>query len=140
MKIRQLTLLEAEFIAHELAKRIMNYDEPMPDFYTRYPGKLESCLTQPFQTFSGRYLYYRLTHRAAVLFYLVTKNHPFANGNKRMAVTLTLAFLFINNKWINVPPKALYDVACKVAESSPSEQDDVISALTSFFNKFVVKA
>lgn len=89
---RPLTLPEAEYVA-QLTSQLMDFNEPLPPFQTRYPGKLESCLMLPFQTFDGKALYKHLTRKAAVLFYSVIKNHPFANGNKRMAVMLTQVFL-----------------------------------------------
>ena len=133
MKIRQLSLIEAEYRAHELARDLMQFDEPMPDFSTRYPGVLESCLAQPFTIVGGRYVYFRLTQRAAVLFYLVIKNHPFVNGNKRMAVTLTLVFFYKNNKWLRVDPYKLYEIACDVAKSDSRQKETIIKTLNDFF-------
>jgi death-on-curing protein len=134
MKIRQLTLDDAEFIAHSTAVELLHADnEPIPPFNTRHPGKLESCLAQPFQSFNGRNLYRTLAERAAVLFYLISKNHCFVNGNKRMAVTLTLVLLFTNKRWVNVGPVDLYNLACTVAESGPSQRDAMHVMLTEFF-------
>lgn len=135
MTIRPLTLLEAEYIAHSLALELMNsHDEPMPPFATRTPGKLESCLAEPFQSFDGLYLHRTFVERAAVLFYLVTKNHCFSNGNKRMAVTLTVLFFYINKRWLSVDPLELYEVACRVAKSKPSERQAVHKSLIAFFS------
>ena len=136
--MKPLSLTEAEYIAHNLTMKLMSYDEPIPPFATRYPGKLESCLLSPFQTFNGKPLYFRATRKAAVLFYSVIKNHPFLNGNKRMAVMLTLAFFYTNGKWLNVHPDSLYKIACDVAKSTPDKRDIMLDALTMFFNKFVV--
>ncbi len=96
MNHRRIDIGDAEYIAYALVRELMNYDEPMPAFETRFPGRLESCLEQPFVTYDGAELYKSLTEKAALLFYLVTKNHPFENGNKRMAVTLTLVFIYLN--------------------------------------------
>jgi death-on-curing family protein len=140
MPIQQLTLVQAEFIAHALATELMNSDgEPIPPFDTRYPGKLESCLAQPFQTFDGKFLYKTFVERAAILFYLVTKNHCFENGNKRMAVTLTALFCFINGRWLNVPPETLYKIACDVADSNPKDMEIMHGTLVKFFRKYLVK-
>src|SRR5437868_12234953 len=125
--MKKLLLQEVEYIAHQLAKELMDYDEPLPAFATRSPGKLESCIEQPFQTFGGKELYPTLIDKAAVLFYLITKNHPFENGNKRMAVTTTLVFLFKNKRWISVEPEKLYQLALIVAKSKPKDKDLVIS-------------
>src|SRR5690606_35843318 len=114
--------------------------EPMPDFSTRYPGKLESCLAQAFQSFGGKHLHHTLTKRAAVLFYLIIKNHPFLNGNKRMAVTFTLVFLFINGKFIDADPRNLYKIACRVANSKSRDMDIHIRALDRTFKQYLVVA
>ena len=90
--IRLLTIEDIEFLAHSLAIELMGWDEPIPPFRTRYPDKLESCLNTISQTFGGKELYPSLAEKAAVLFYLLIKNHPFQNGNKRVAVTALLVF------------------------------------------------
>lgn len=135
--MKPISLRQAQYVAHKLAKKLMTYDEPIPPFTTRYDGKLESCLAQPFQFAGGRPAYLRFTRKAAVLFYGVIKDHPFINGNKRMAVTLTLTFFFVNDRWLNVPPDDLYKIACDVAESSPSERDPMLNALNQFFGQFM---
>lgn len=116
--MKQVTLAEAEYVAYSLVKEMMDYGEPMGDFSTRFPNKLESCLSQPFSTFDGAELYPLLLDKAAVLFYLVIKNHPFANGNKRMAVMLMFYFLFKNNKFLDIHPDTLYETALMVADST----------------------
>lgn len=132
--MKQLSLAEAEYVAHALAKELMDFDEPLPPFTTRYPGRLESCLAQPFTTYGGDDLYKSPHEKAALLFYLVIKNHPFENGNKRMAVTLTLVFLYKNSAWIDASPDDLYKIACSVAESSPDRKDYVLKVLTDFIH------
>ena len=85
MKI--ITLREVEYIAVRLAQEMLSFNEPIPDFSTRFPNILESCLATPFQVFSGRSLYPSLISKASIFFYLMIKNHPFQNGNKRIAMT-----------------------------------------------------
>ena len=80
--IKILSVDEVKHIAFEVAQRLMTWNEPIPDFETRYPGKLESCLASPFQTFDKKDLYKGLIHKAAILFYLMIKNHPFQNATK----------------------------------------------------------
>lgn len=136
--IRPLTLSEVEFIAHATVKELMDFDEePIPPFNTRYEGILESCLLEPFQSFGGNELHPTFEKKAAVQFYLVIKNHPFTNGNKRMAVVINQVFCFMNKKWLNIPPKALYDVACWVAESKPGDRDVILLALEKEFKKYL---
>ena len=82
-----ITIAEVEYLAFQLAKEHLAFDEPIPDFTTRFPNRLESCVLTPFQTFSGKALYPTLVAKAGILFYLMIKNHPFQNGNKRIAIT-----------------------------------------------------
>lgn len=134
--MKSLSLSEAEYIAHQLAKELFEFDEPLPDFRTRYPGRLESCLAQPFQHFDGKPLYRTLSQRAALLFYLVIKNHPFENGNKRMALTLMLVFMYKNGLWIEMEPEELYKIACEVAQSEPKRKDAILLLLTTLIKDF----
>ena len=139
MSIKPLTLRDAEYIAHRYAVEKLNFEnEPMPAFHTRTPGELESCLAEPFQTFGGKYLHWSFVERAALLFYLVTKNHCFSNGNKRMAVTLTTAFFFINNRWLDIPTIDLYELARFVAKSSPKEKDKIVEIIKVSFKRHEV--
>ena len=138
MTIRPLTLLEAEYIAHRLAYELMNSSsEPIPEFKTTDMKKLESSLHAPFHTYDGKYFYRTFVDRAAVLFYLITKNHCFSNGNKRMAVTLTSVFCFVNKRWIKIAPDNLYRLACSVAESDPRDKDQVVRVIAGVFRKSV---
>lgn len=138
MPVRKLTLAEAEYIAHALALELMNYiNEPIPPFNARSPGILESCLAEPFQTFDGHSLHPSFSEKAAVLFYLVIKNHPFQNGNKRMAITLTNIFCYVNKYWLNIGPRDLYYIACDVAKSEPKNREHVIKELDKGFKKYL---
>lgn len=116
----------------------MAWDEPIPDFGTRYPGKLESCLAQAFQTFGKRDLYPGLFDKAAILFYLMIKNHPFLNGNKRIAVTTTITFLLLNKKWLKVENEMLYEMAVWVAKSNPQVKEGVVLAIKEFLKRNLI--
>lgn len=136
MKILKVT--QVEEIAYQLARRQMDWDEPIPDFGTRYPGKLESCLAQAFQTFGKRDLYPGLLSKAAILFYLMIKNHPFLNGNKRIAVTSVITFLLLNKKWLKVENELLYEMAVWVAKSNPQVKDGVVLAIKEFLRRNLI--
>lgn len=133
--MKVLKVSHVEEIAHQMATRQMRWDEPIPDFGTRYSGKLESCLVQAFQTFDKKDLYPGLNNKAAVIFYLMIKNHPFINGNKRIAVTSTIIFLFLNKKWLSVSNEELYEIAVWVAKSNPKTKDGVILAIRNFIDR-----
>ena len=135
--IKNLTIKDVEYIAHRMAKETMGWSEPIPDFSTRFPNVLESCLAMPFQRFARKNLYKGLTGKAAILFYLLIKNHPFQNGNKRIAVTTLLVFLFNNKKWLNVSNETLYSFAILVAQSPAEIKSEIVTLIENFLNKYI---
>jgi len=46
--IKSLSIAEVEYTAFTLAREFMTYNEPIPDFTTRFPNILESCIAVPF--------------------------------------------------------------------------------------------
>ena len=130
--VRQITLGDVEFLAHQLAQELLTFNEPIPDFKTRFPNRLESCLVTPFLMFGGKQLYPTLVAKASILFYLMTKNHPFQNGNKRIAMTTLLIFLTLNGKWLAVKQSKFYEFTMQVAQSSPELKDEIIAAIQKF--------
>ena len=62
---------------------------------------LESAIAQPEMTFGGEYLYPKLTQKAAALSYSLCMNHPFLDGNKRVAHAAMEIFLVLNGYEIN---------------------------------------
>lgn len=139
MRVQSLTLAEVEYIAHALARELMTWDEPIPEFGTRFPHALESCLAVPFQRFGGKGAYKGLVQKAAVLFYLMIKNHPFQNGNKRIAMTTLLYFLHKHRRWLRVDNREFYNFARWVAESNPRVKDATVAAINKFLTAYLVK-
>jgi len=139
-KIQNITIDKIKYIAHELAVQTMGWDEPIPAFSTRYPNVLESCIMVPFQKFDRKYLYRGLAGKAAMLFYLLIKNHPFLNGNKRIAVTTLLIFLYLNKKWLKSTEVELYNLAKWVAESPPEAKEEVINYIEKYIKKRLVES
>ena len=133
--MRPIKISEVEHLAHELARQHMSWDEPIPDFSTRFPGILESSLATVFQTYAGKELYRSLADKASTLFYLMIKNPPFLNGHKRVAVTTLLVFLALNNKWLEVSGDSLYETAVEVAQSNPKYKDSVVREIKKFVNR-----
>jgi len=137
--IKRIKLADVEYIAFQLAKKFLDWGEPIPDFNTRLPDKLESCIETPFQTFDRKSLYKGLIGKAAILFYLMNKNHPFQNGNKRIAVTTLLFFLIENGEWLSVSNNDIYEFARFVAGSKPEEREKTMLSITSFIEKNIEK-
>ncbi|MFA5291622.1 MAG: type II toxin-antitoxin system death-on-curing family toxin [Phycisphaerae bacterium] len=136
--MRPLDVGEVERIAFRLAQEHLRFDEPIPDFTTRFPNILESSLFAPFQKFGRKHLYQTFALKAAMLFYLMIKNHPFQNGNKRIAITTLLFFLNSNNKWFNVDIQEFYNFTIWVAASPADCKEQAVSAIEQFMTKHLV--
>ena len=101
----------------------------------------KSSIGQIYQTFSGEELYPSVEEKAAMLLYLVTKNHSFSDGNKRIAATLFLWFL--NNNHILYRPdgsKRLADntlvaLTLMIAESRTEEKDVMVKVVVNLINQ-----
>ena len=138
MRLKNITIAEVEYIAYYLAKKFMEWDEPIPDFSSRFPNVLESCLITPFSSFGGKTPYRGLIGKASMLFYLMVKNHPFKNGNKRIAMTPLMYFLSENKKWLEVDNQELYNFSKWVAESNPKLKSETVKAIEKFIQTYIV--
>ncbi|NCO23122.1 hypothetical protein COW09_01905 [bacterium (Candidatus Moisslbacteria) CG12_big_fil_rev_8_21_14_0_65_36_11] len=136
--MKTLSISDIQFIAFRLAKDLLEYDEPIPPFQTRFPNVLESCVATPFQRFQKKLLYKGLVGRATILFYLMIKNHPFQNGNKRIAITALLVFLSKNKKWLRVDGKEFYNFTVWVAQSPADEKNYVVLAIEQFLKNHLI--
>ena len=136
--MKSISIAEVEYLAYTLAKKFMEFDEPIPHFSTRFPNVLESCLAVPFQKFERKSAYQGLIKKAAILFYLLIKNHPFQNGNKRIAMTTLLIFLFKNKKWLKVDNQEMYNFAVWVAQSPAELKDQVVAGIEKFLKKYLI--
>lgn len=101
----------------------------------------KSSIGQIYQTFDGEELYPSVEEKAAMLLYLVTKNHSFSDGNKRIAATLFLWFL--NNNRIlyradgskRIEDNTLVALTLMIAESRPEEKDVMVKVIVNLINK-----
>ena len=101
----------------------------------------KSSIGQIYQTFDGEELYPSVEEKAAMLLYLVTKNHAFSDGNKRIAATLFLWFL--NNNHILYHPdgskriadSTLVALTLMIAESRTEEKDVMVKVVVNLINK-----
>jgi len=133
-----ITVREVEYIAFRLAREGLSFNEPIPDFSTRFPNILESCLATPFQSFSGKSLYPKLISKASILFYLMIKGHPFQNGNKRVAMTTLFVFLYKNKKWLKVDTQELYNFTVWIASSPRKVKEEAVKAIEKFLKTYMV--
>ncbi len=98
-------------------------------------GSFKSSIGQIYQTFDGIELYPSVEEKAAMLLYLVTKNHSFSDGNKRIAATLFLWFLN-SNRILYTPDGSkriadgtLVALTLMIAESRPEEKDVMVKVV-----------
>ncbi len=85
---------------------------------------VKSSVETPQQTMFGDELYPTLESKAAILFFLLIKNHPFMDGNKRTAVLAMLEFLERNAFTLNTSNDELYEFTLDVA-TSRLEKDQI---------------
>ena len=103
-------------------------------------GSFASSVNQIYQTFGGNDCYPTLEEKAAMLLYLITKNHSFSDGNKRIAASCFLYFLNKNNMLYknNLPiidNGTLFALTLLIAESEPSEMEIMKQIVVSVLNK-----
>lgn len=60
------------------------------------------------------------------------KQHPFLNGNKRIACVSLMVFLSLNDKWLTVTWRELYDIAITVASSQSDNREGLLKLLKEF--------
>ena len=101
----------------------------------------KSSIGQIYQTFGGKELYPSVEEKAAMLLYLVTKNHSFSDGNKRIAATLFLWFLNGNRILYRadgskrIPDNTLVALTLMIAESRTEEKDVMVKVVVNLINQ-----
>ena len=110
-------------------------------FANEKDDSFKSSIGQIYQTFGGEELYPSVEEKAAMLLYLVTKNHSFSDGNKRIAAMLFLWFLSNNgilygadgNKRIG--NNTLVALTLMIAESRTEEKDIMVKVVVNLINQ-----
>ena len=101
----------------------------------------KSSIGQIYQTFGGEELYPSVEEKAAMLLYLVTKNHSFSDGNKRIAAFLFLWFMEKNGILYREDGSRLIDnntlvaLTLMIAESRTEEKDVMTKVVVNLINK-----
>lgn len=98
---------------------------------------LKSIINDIYSSFDGEYLYPTVEEKAANFLYLITKNHTFIDGNKRIAATLFIYFLnfyhilYKDNKQV-IDNNTLVAITLLIAESNPKEKEVLIDLVMNF--------
>lgn len=101
----------------------------------------KSSIGQIYQTFGGVELYPSVEEKAAMLLYLVVKNHSFSDGNKRIAAILFLWFmeknhiLYAEDGHKRIADNTLVALTLMIAESRPEEKDAIVKVVVNLINQ-----
>ncbi|MEI1280636.1 type II toxin-antitoxin system death-on-curing family toxin [Leptospira venezuelensis] len=104
LTVRYLTLEETLYIH---ANQIEEYGG---SYGIRDKGLLESAISQPLAGFGEQEFHKDLFDKAAAYLFYLCKNHPFLDGNKRVALAASLVFLDLNGIELDDPDEKLYDL------------------------------
>ena len=110
-------------------------------FANEKDDSFKSSVGQIYQTFDGVELYPSVEEKAAMLLYLVVKNHSFSDGNKRIAAMLFLWFLDRNgilyspNGGKRIADNTLVALTLMIAESRTEEKDVMVKVVVNLINK-----
>lgn len=110
-------------------------------FANEKDDSFKSSIGQIYQTFGGEELYPSVEEKAAMLLYLVVKNHSFSDGNKRIAAMLFLWFLNNNNVLYaedghkRIADNTLVALTLMIAESRTEEKDVIVKVVVNLINK-----
>lgn len=100
---------------------------------------LEAIIGAIYQTFNEEDLYPTIQEKAANFLYLITKNHTFIDGNKRIAATLFIYFLdfynilYKDNRQV-IDNNTLVAITILIAQSNPKEKEILIDLVMNFLN------
>jgi len=134
----ELIIAPSEFISVVEAMR-RDFDSSV--FGKPKDASFESSVRQIYQSFDGRELYPSLEHKAAMLLYLVVKNHSFVDGNKRIAAALFLYFLAKNQLLFSptgkrrISDEGLAALTLLIAISKPEEKDTMVNIVITVLNR-----
>lgn len=145
VRIRDVSSGEVQALSLNEAQRIIDrMREPFGSsalFGREKDSALEGSLTAMLQTFDGKQLYPSLEEKAAILLYLLVKNHHFVDGNKRIGAALFLAFLEKNKALYRpdgtkrIADNALVAMTLLMAESRPQDRDILAGVIVNLINK-----
>ena len=145
IEISDITLQEKFRATYESAmEAIQNLKEKFKEsnfFGVEKDKSFYSSIGQIYQTWDGQELYPSVEEKAAMLLYLVVKNHSFVDGNKRIAATLFLWFL--QNNGILYRPDGTKRIAdgtlvaltLMIAESRMDEMDILVKVVVNLINR-----
>jgi death-on-curing protein len=89
-------------------------------------GLLHSALAMPPAAFSGVYVHVSLAEMAAAYLFHLAQSHPFLDGNKRVALASSLAFIWLNNQRLEAGEDELFELVIGLANGRASKADAAV--------------
>lgn len=136
-----LNYAEAKKAVEKFKVRLMAKKEAGELFGQESGAKFQAVLGSIDQTYDGKELYASIEEKAAHLLYFCIKDHPFADGNKRIGSLMFLLYLVENNSIMNkrgerkINDSALAALALLIAESKPTDKDVMVKLVVNLINK-----
>lgn len=127
---------ECKILIEQLKQKLIEKNEASDLFGREVNNRFKSIIGAIYQTFDKKELYQTIEEKAANLLYLTIKDHPFVDGNKRIATFLFVYFLDKNNYLFKksgeqkIIDTTLVALALLIATSKPEEKDIMISLIT----------
>ena len=118
-----MIFLDLEDLLH-IARRTLGCEPVVRDH-----GLLESALARPQATAFGADAYPTIEEKAAALLHSLARNHALVDGNKRLALAATIAFLGVNDRRLTFSNDEAYDLVIAVATGELEEASAVSSVL-----------
>ena len=122
----QLEYTQATKAIGELKQNLLAIGEATELFANERSDNLQSILANLEQTMFGEELYKSVEEKAANLLYMVIKDHPFSDGNKRIGSFLFLLYIQVNKLPLKIDNIGLTSLALLVAESNPQQKDLIV--------------
>ena len=115
--------MATQFVPEEIVPRL--HADLIQRYGGRYglrdPGLLSSALAQPRMTAAGKYIHRTIFDKAAAYGYHLSRNHPFVDGNKRIAFVIMDIFLQMNGWQIDAPEEEVYKTISALATGDISK-------------------
>jgi prophage maintenance system killer protein len=138
----QIEVSEFRDLIAKTKQDLISKKEASEIFGKEVDSKFEGLVGNIYQTFDGGDLYPSLEEKAANLFYLIIKNHPFVDGNKRIASIILVYYLAKNNFLQDskggdkINQTGLVALALLIAQSNPNDKEILIKLITNFITDY----
>lgn len=118
-----MIFLDLEDLLH-VARRTLSSDPDVRDH-----GLLEAALARPRASVLGEHAYPDLAAKAAALLHSLARNHALIDGNKRLALAATIAFLGVNGQRLTLTNDEAYELVMGVATGQVDDVSDIAAVL-----------